>query len=103
MTVGTVASTGGPKGGTPSLSTESVVETVPDLAEYAAVSVKQIRQRPGFGMDFSTFAAVAERLPDTDSIDGVAFAADLSPWNARIGLLPALEAGVHPETAFTRY
>ncbi|WP_248904409.1 asparaginase [Halocatena marina] len=70
-TGGTIASTGGSDGATPSLSTESIVELVPDLTENTEVSTDQISQRPGFDMDLATLAAVAEQLPAADSVDGI--------------------------------
>lgn len=49
-TGGTIASTAGEDGAAPSLSGADLVEAVPELAEYADVTVESVSQTPGFDM-----------------------------------------------------
>lgn len=65
-TGGTVASTAGEAGATPTMSGDAIVEAVPQLSEYAEVSVESISQTPGFDMDPTTIAAVGRRIAALD-------------------------------------
>lgn len=60
-TGGTIASTAGEAGATPSLSGEELLQAAPDIAEHAEVTVEEVARRPGFDMDLETMAAVRER------------------------------------------
>lgn len=71
-TGGTIASTADDDGATPALSGESLVEAIPDIDDYADVTVEQLCQRPGFDMDLETLVTVAEQVRTaTDAVDGV--------------------------------
>ncbi|QLD91036.1 asparaginase [Natronomonas salina] len=73
-TGGTIASTadGDDSGAAPELSGDDLVESVPELAEYADVTVESVASRPGFDMAPSVCARVAGRANElTDEVDGI--------------------------------
>jgi L-asparaginase len=73
-TGGTIASTFGADGATPTKSGEDLVSGVPGLAADATVSVEQVAQTPSFEMDAATLEAIADRvtaLDDDPSVDAV--------------------------------
>lgn len=73
-TGGTIASTaeGAETGAGPALSGDELVEAVPDLDDYAEISVESVSDTPGFDMDPETCARVARRVNEvSDDIDGV--------------------------------
>lgn len=57
-TGGTIASTSGTNGASPSMSGEDLISAVPDLAEYATIEVREISQRPSFDMDMETMERI---------------------------------------------
>ncbi|RDZ34067.1 MULTISPECIES: asparaginase [unclassified Haloferax] len=72
-TGGTIASTDGEGGATPSKRGAALVDAVPELGEYAEVEVRDVALRPSFDMDFETVAATAHAARDAavDGADGV--------------------------------
>ncbi|MFB6218406.1 MAG: asparaginase [Halobacteriaceae archaeon] len=71
-TGGTIASTAGEGGATPSLSGSDLVEAAPGLADDADVSVEEVAERPGFDVDPATMAAVRRRAAAVaDDVAGV--------------------------------
>jgi len=73
-TGGTIASTAGEDGATPALSGEELVSAVPQLKEYATVTVEQATQTLSFEMDAATLERVGDRvaaLDDDPSVDAV--------------------------------
>ena len=73
-TGGTIASTadGSDSGAAPALSGDDLVEAVPELDEYADVTVESVSSRPGFDMAPEVCARVAARANDVaDEVDGV--------------------------------
>jgi L-asparaginase len=71
-TGGTIASTGGEDGATPTLSGSELVSAVPPVAEYADLEVEEVAQRPSFDMDLETVAAVGDTIREVaDDVDGV--------------------------------
>jgi len=71
-TGGTVASTDAADGATPTLSGEAIVRSA-DLPTDLEVSVEQVSQVPGFGMDTDIVADVGRRVREAaaESVDGV--------------------------------
>lgn len=72
-TGGTIASTADEDGATPELTTEELLEAVPDVERYANVRAKQVAQTPSFDMDFGTLDAVRRAVRDATEggADGV--------------------------------
>ena len=60
-TGGTIASTAGEDGATPSKSGEDLVGAVPELESYADIEVTEVVQTPSFDMDIESLTAIAER------------------------------------------
>lgn len=60
-TGGTIASTSGENGATPSKSGEDLVAAVPEIESYAEIEVEEVVQTPSFDMDMESLAAIAER------------------------------------------
>ncbi|WP_332898440.1 asparaginase [Haladaptatus sp. CMSO5] len=72
-TGGTIASTGTSAGATPTKEGGELVEAVPELTDYADISVDEVAQISSFAMNFETLAAIAARVGElaTDGTDGV--------------------------------
>ena len=73
-TGGTIASTGGSEGATPTRGGEELVAAVPALEDYADVTTEQVAQIPSFEMDADTLEAVGRRVRELDrdaSVDAV--------------------------------
>ncbi|MFB9808168.1 asparaginase domain-containing protein [Haladaptatus pallidirubidus] len=68
-TGGTIASTDGADGATPSKSSEALVTAVPQLADYAALDVREVAQRPSFDMDIPTLEELRRAIRET--VEGV--------------------------------
>ncbi|GAA0234871.1 asparaginase [Haladaptatus pallidirubidus] len=64
-TGGTIASTDGADGATPSKSSEALVTAVPQLADYAALDVREVAQRPSFDMDIPTLEELRRAIRET--------------------------------------
>lgn len=89
-TGGTIASTAGEGGATPTKGGEELLDAVPELAEYADVAVEQVAQVPSFDLDFETVLDLAAAARDaatnadgivvthgTDTMEESAYALDL--------------------------
>ena len=61
-TGGTIASTSGEAGATPSKSGDDLVAAVPELASYADIEVVEVVQTPSFDMDLGSLATIAKRI-----------------------------------------
>lgn len=74
-TGGTIASTPGEDGATPSKAGEELIAAVPEIESYADIEVLEVVQTPSFDMDTESLAAIAERtrtaVDDGDGADGV--------------------------------
>ncbi|MFP8952764.1 asparaginase [Natrialbaceae archaeon A-arb3/5] len=75
-TGGTIAATGDSTdeaGKTPSVSAEDLVESVPELEEYARIEVESVCQRSGFQIDVENATDTVEAIEraDDDGVDGV--------------------------------
>ncbi|ELY65527.1 asparaginase [Natrinema versiforme] len=91
-TGGTIASTDGEGGATPSKNGDELLAAVPTIDEYATLSIEQVTQRPSFDMDPAAIADVgrfargaAERGADgvvvthgTDTMEESAYYLDLA-------------------------
>jgi L-asparaginase len=67
-TGGTIASTAdGSTGAAPALSGSDLLETVPELDEYADLTVETVADRPGFDMSPDVAAMVARRVHRSDA------------------------------------
>lgn len=69
-TGGTIASTSGKGGATPSKSGEDLIAAVPELESYAEIEIEEVVQTPGFDMGIESLTAIAERARTV--IDGEA-------------------------------
>lgn len=70
-TGGTIASTAGDDGASPTKRGRELVDAVPALSDYADVAVEQVAQVPSFEMDAETLESIGERVRDLDADDGV--------------------------------
>lgn len=73
-TGGTIASTGGDDGASPTKRGNELVSAVPELAEYADIDVDQVAQIPSFEMDAATLESIGDRVRELDgdaSVDAV--------------------------------
>lgn len=72
-TGGTIASTPGADGATPSKAGEELIAAVPDIESYADIEAREVVQTPSFDMDTALLAAIAERTRTAvdDGADGV--------------------------------
>ncbi|QFU81814.1 asparaginase [Natronorubrum aibiense] len=72
-TGGTIASTGADGGATPSKRGAELVDAVPELEEYADLTVEELAQVPSYDMTFDTMTelAAAVRRVAADGADGV--------------------------------
>jgi len=73
-TGGTIASTGGDDGASPTKQGSDLVSAVPELAEYADIDVDQVAQIPSFEMDTATLESIGDRVRELDgdaSVDAV--------------------------------
>jgi L-asparaginase len=70
-TGGTIASTATEDGAEPGRTGEELVRSVPEIDEYADLSVEEVAQRPSYDMDLETMAAVVERARTAPDVDGV--------------------------------
>lgn len=72
-TGGTIASTQNETAATPQKSGTELIDAVPELSEYATLSVRDIAQVPSFDMDLDTIADVGDAVIDVaaDDADGV--------------------------------
>jgi len=91
-TGGTIASTGDEEGATPGLSGSELVDAVPEIADYADLTVRDVAQIPSFDMDFRTMHEVGVAAGDaadagadgvvvmhgTDTMEESAYALDLT-------------------------
>lgn len=66
-TGGTIASTDAAGGATPSKSGAELVDAVPELEQYANVSVERVAQLPSFELDAETMTVLAERVRELDA------------------------------------
>lgn len=70
-TGGTIASTGGDGGASPSKRGSELVEAVPELDDYADLDVEEVAQVLSFHLDQDTVAAVGKRVRAAGDVDGV--------------------------------
>ncbi len=72
-TGGTIASTAGDEGATPSKSGEELVDAVPEIESYAEIEVTEVVQTPSFDMDIESLATIAKnaRTAVEDGADGI--------------------------------
>ncbi|WP_225334295.1 asparaginase [Halomicrobium urmianum] len=71
-TGGTIASTEGEAGATPTLSAEELLDAVPEIREHAKLTTEQVAQVPSFEMDFETLADVRRAVRDAaGAADGI--------------------------------
>ncbi len=72
-TGGTIASTGGDSGATPSKQSDELLNAVPEIGKYADISVEQVTQVPSFDLDTETLATFAQQTQSAadEGIDGV--------------------------------
>jgi L-asparaginase len=70
-TGGTIASTGGDGGASPSKRGSELVEAVPELDDYADLDVEEVAQVLSFHLDQDTVAAVGKRVRAAAAVDGV--------------------------------
>lgn len=73
-TGGTIASTadGDESGAAPELTGDELVQTVPELEEYAEITVESVARRPGFDMAPDVCARVATRANElAGNVDGI--------------------------------
>jgi len=73
-TGGTIASTGGDDGASPTKRGNELVSAVPELADYADIDVEQVAQIPSFEMDAATLESIGDRVRELDgdaSVDAV--------------------------------
>lgn len=72
-TGGTIASTGGEEGASPSKSGADLVDAVPELADHATIEVHEVCQRPSFDMDVETIERIGHGANDAarDGADGI--------------------------------
>jgi L-asparaginase len=72
-TGGTIASTPGEDGATPSKSGEDLIAAVPELESYADIKVAEVVQTPSFDMGIESLTAITERTRTAveDGADGV--------------------------------
>jgi L-asparaginase len=72
-TGGTIASTQDETAATPQKSGTELIDAVPELSEYATLSVRDIAQVPSFDMDLDTIADIGDAVVDVaaDGADGV--------------------------------
>lgn len=68
-TGGTIASTEGTDGASPSKQGSELIEAVPELREYAEITVEQVAQRPSCDMAFETIAEIAQAAQAADDSD----------------------------------
>ncbi|WP_226013093.1 asparaginase [Halomicrobium salinisoli] len=71
-TGGTIASTEGEAGATPTLSPDALLDAVPEIEEHADLTAEQVAQTPSFAVDFATLddlrRAVREAAAATDAV-----------------------------------
>lgn len=65
-TGGTIASTSGEDGATPSKSGEEIVDAVPQIQEHATVTVEQVAQTPSYQMDTETLESIGDRVRELE-------------------------------------
>jgi L-asparaginase len=72
-TGGTIASTGSEEAATPQKGGEELVSAVPELSEYATLSVREVAQVPSFDIDIDTIADVGDAAAEAvaEGADGV--------------------------------
>ncbi len=71
-TGGTIASTPGENGATPSLTVGALLNAVPDLDDHADLRTEQVAQTPGFAVDLGTVASLGRAVRDAaGEVDGV--------------------------------
>ncbi|MFD1514361.1 asparaginase [Halomarina rubra] len=71
-TGGTIASTDGDDGATPSKRSEELVEAVPELTDVATIEVREVTRTPSFDMDLETLDELRDAVEDaTETTDGV--------------------------------
>ncbi len=71
-TGGTIASTEGEAGATPTLSTDALLDAVPGIEDHADLTAEQVAQTPSFELDFETLADVRRAVREAAAAaDGV--------------------------------
>ncbi|XVH32101.1 asparaginase [Haloferacaceae archaeon DSL9] len=69
---GTIASEPDERGAAPTKTGSELVEAVPELTEYAQITVAEVVNQPGFGMNFEDVLAAATAVRDAaEDADGV--------------------------------
>jgi len=72
-TGGTIASTAGEDGATPTVSGNELLDSVPDLGTEADLTVEEVTQVPSFAINIDAFTVVIQRIREEGSerVDGV--------------------------------
>ncbi|TYL36820.1 L-asparaginase [Natronococcus pandeyae] len=65
-TGGTIASTDAAGGATPTRTGEELLEAVPEIDEYATLTVEEIAQTPSYEMDADTLERIGDRVRELD-------------------------------------
>ncbi len=63
-TGGTIASTDGTEGASPTKTGEELVDAVPELSDYAEITVEEVAQTPSYELDAETLETLAARVAD---------------------------------------
>ena len=97
-TGGTIASTGGAEGATPTREGEELIAAVPELEDTADIATEQVTQIPSFEMDAETLETIGRRVRDLDessSVDGVVLTHGTDTMEETAYYL---DVALHPET-----
>ena len=65
-TGGTIASTDAAGGATPTRTGAQLIEAVPELEEYATLTVEEVAQTPSYEMDADTLETIGDRVRELD-------------------------------------
>jgi L-asparaginase len=70
-TGGTIASTSGDEGATPTKEGTELIDAVPELGDYGTIDVEEIAQVPSFEMDRETLETIGHRVEELDADDDI--------------------------------
>ncbi|MFC7044816.1 asparaginase [Halobacteriaceae archaeon GCM10025711] len=96
-TGGTIASTDADDGARPTKTGSELLEAMPELGEYAEISVEEITQVPSFDIEASTLETLGERVAalDDEAVDAVVVTHGTDTMEETAYYL---DAALHPET-----